>query len=172
MGVEIINNTAETHELKFLGAGHRHYMHKSPLSVRSILGDTVYEDRDLRILTDYIYEARYTRIFATLLNTSLLYGAFKGKRFSIKVRRRFQDMQSASFNVSEYVKDNSTSAEIDSMFEIDFFSEFEQTNIEAGERLMILFNLGSREFHGMNDMIEKANKLYGEEKKKKILLIM
>lgn len=173
MGLEIVNNTPEVQSLKFFSELHRHHMHKTNLSVRSILDDHVYEDRDLSLLTGFIFDYRQLRIFATIFNTSLLYGAFNGKRFSVNVRRRMGNLESKSFNMSEYVKkDNPNAAEIASDFVIDFWTELEQTSIEAGERLLLLFDLGNRKFHGMNDITERANKLFGAEKRKKILLML
>lgn len=173
MGLEIINSTAETQSLNVFSPMHRHYMAKTPLSVRSILGDNVYEDKDLSLLTGFIFDYHKLRVFGTIFNTSLLYGAFKGKRFSLTLHRRMNGQQCASFDISERVKENDpTTAELHESFILDFFTELEQTRIEAGERLLILFDLGNRNIGGTNKMIEKANSLYGADKRKKILLTL
>lgn len=173
MGLEIINNTAETQSLKFFSHLHRHHMARTPLSVRSILGDNVYEDKDLSLLTGFIFDYHSLRIFATVFNTSLLYGAFKGKRFQVTAHQTWNGTHNASFPVSDFVKkDNPTTAEIVECFMVNFTTELEQTNIEAGERLLILFDLGNRNIGGTNEMIEKANMLYGAEKRRKILLTL
>lgn len=170
MGVEIINNDAESKDLKFLGMEHRWHMHRSGLSVRSILGDVIYEDSNMSILIDYLFQKRNTQVFSIIFHTSLLYGAFNGKSFQIS-SQEYGGKRQDNFHLSKYVnKIDSTKAEIETMFYADFRTHVEQTKIEPGERLMILFDLGSRQFHGMEDMIEKANKLYGADKRRKILL--
>lgn len=172
MGLEIVNNSPETQSLKFLSMYHRHNMSKTCLSVRSILGDTVYEDKELRILMDYIFDNRHMRIFATIFNTSLLYGAFEGKQLCITHHRRMNGEEvSQAWNISDHInKTDSTKAEIEAMFVLDFFTELQQTDIQPGERLLILFDTGNRQ--STNDMIDKANKLYGAEKRRKILLTL
>lgn len=172
MGLEIINNTPEVQSLKFFSELHRHHMHKTNLSVRSILGDTIYEDKDLSLLTHFIFDYRHLRIFATIFNTSLLYGSFKGKQFHV-TEERYLNQERIELDLSKYVNEaNPMVAEIESMFTIGFRTELEQTGIEAGERLLILFDLGNRNFSGSCDMVDKANHLFGAEKRKKILLML
>lgn len=174
MGLEITNNSPEIQSLNFFSVYHRVRMRDSTLSVRSILGDTVYDDRELSILMDYIFESRAVRLYAALFNTNLLYGAFKGKRFGIECHHRnMYGTESMSFDLSQHVsKSDITKAEIVECFIADFHTEFSQTNIEPGERLIILFDLGSHEFRGMDIMMEKANTMFGAEKRRKILLTL
>lgn len=172
MGLEITNNTPEAQSLKFFSELHRHHMHKTNLSVRSILGDNVYEDRDLSLLTGFIFDYHHLQIFATIFNTSLLYGGFKGKTFRV-TNEGYRGSERMQFDVSEHVKENHpTASEIESMFTIGFRTELEQTGIEPGERLLILFDMGNRNFRGANDITEKANTLFGAEKRRKILLTL
>lgn len=171
MGLEIINNTPETQSLQFFGMAHRHHIWKSNLSIRTIFGDTVYEDKEMSLITHFLQDYHSLRIYATMFHTSLLYGAFNGKRFSVTVHgHRYDGCESRSFDLSKYTRENNpTRADLHEVFGMNFFAECEQTGIEAGERLLILFDLGNRNFH-MQDAVEKANKLYGSEKRRKILL--
>jgi hypothetical protein len=173
IGIEITNNSPETKNIRFLGLQHRHFRDKS-ISLKNIFDDTLFDDGELTMLINWIQSVGAIRVMMTSFNTSLSYRGFGDKCFSIKNERNGASMM-CPFHLTNYRDPqqlNQHAVSIPSVYVLDFFTELSQTEIEAGERLVIIFHLNPRERDSLDTVIAEADKVFNKEKKRKILLII
>lgn len=174
-GIEIINNTAEKKDLRFLGMQHRHFQQKG-VELRNLFNDTVYDDTDMTMLFDWLLSVGSIQAQSITFNSSLLYGAFSGKKFGVKATSyNGQPMyfERCLQSMIDHGQFNPTVVRLHTSVVIDAWTELSQTCIEAGERFIIIFNLGRDDSHSvMDDIVSKANNTFSKEKRRKILLIM
>ena len=193
-GIEITNNTSERQSLNFLGMYHRHKFDKNKLQVKTIAGDTLFDDTDMIMLSNWIQSVGIVNIGMTVFQTSLLYGSFNGKQFGIKSHDAFGNIGQRNLALSRYRQQHEFKTNITQIHEVYIIAwqtELSMTNIEPGEILIIVFFINMVRRRQVLDMTpqwehtnmrqEEANvdillrdmeKKFGADKRKKLLLLI
>ncbi len=175
IGIEITNNTPEVQNLTFLGMYHRHKCNRM-LKLRNIISDTLYDDHDLAMLNDWILSVGNICVNAIYFTTSLSYGMFDNKVFTVKVKDISGCENIAKFSLSNFFDVRQYRANyirIDRQFILDFWTELSQTHIEPGEIFQIYFNLNTERYSDkFEKLIKESDQLFNKDQKRKLLLLM
>lgn len=175
IGIEITNNTAEKQNLKFLGLRHRHYQ-KQGVVLKNILNDTIFDNSDITMLSDWIMSVGLLRINSIILHSSLMYGAFDGKAFSLTNTYATGRQENTRLLWNSYLnpyRHDNQQVKIINQFSLDWTTELMQTEIHAGEIVTIIFDLGRNHSEKeMDELYSKVNSQFSKSKRRKLLLIL
>jgi len=173
IAIEITNNSPEVQDLEFLGLYHRH-RHNTALQLRSIVGEKLSDDWELRDIID-LQCFRALRHQAVVFNTSMLYDMFKDKIFTHKHVSHRGSQSYMPFDLQDYYRQHpyGQTVEVYSIAEISAGTSFHQSHIQPGERLVIFFVPTNHQRHDyLQALIDKANRIFTRDKKRKILLTL
>jgi len=173
IAIEIVNNTGETHDLTFLGMEYRHHLKKG-ISIKNVFDDTLYDDGELLQLSSMIMSAPLM-FSGIMFQTSLLYGGFSGKTFSISKKNAMHGGSTLdNFVLHNYMSPATFSGQVLSIhktFILDMFTELKQTSIKAGERLILIL-LPTRNDGRIEDLVKGLEATLTKDKKRKFLFIV
>jgi hypothetical protein len=164
IAIEIKNNTHESACIQFLGMDHVPV--PKGITIRNIIGDTLYDDGNLLQLRNHIMAGGIMKARGTMFKSSFTYGGFGDKIFAAIHYSITGNPTCVPYRLSSFYDPRLYDPQVIKThwaFLLDRNTSFSQSNILPGETFYILFYLDSQSNPQYDSLIANLEAQFEEE---------